>query len=151
MYRADNKDQFPPNLEVLVNDAYTNRTDAFVDPSDPNPVTMGERGLRYSYEYPGPLPKDVPSSFIILCSRKGLSPGGRNVLYADGPPCSSSPRKSSTGTAAGPRLLAQAAVRLADREAQRRVHGSAEGRFPQVLRGGCGGADSCAVVIAEAG
>jgi hypothetical protein len=84
MYRAEHADQFPPDLEALVESAFLDDPKLFVDPADKDPQVRGKKGYRYSYEYAGPLPKDVPPNFIVLYSRKGVDTGGRNALYVDG-------------------------------------------------------------------
>ena len=56
----------------------------FVDLSDDAPVKRGERGYRYSYEYLGPIARDLPYGAILCYSRKGICPDGRNVLHVDG-------------------------------------------------------------------
>ncbi|MCK4376317.1 MAG: hypothetical protein KAX19_13355, partial [Candidatus Brocadiae bacterium] len=81
MYRADN-DEYPQSLEDLY-DWYVDAEEIFVDPVDTAPVQRGDLGLRYSYEYVGRIPSEVPASTIICYSRKGVHPGGRNVLYVD--------------------------------------------------------------------
>ena len=83
MYRDGHDYKHPPDLEALVDGGYLTDPTVFVDPADKNPQVRGKKGYRYSYEYPGPLPMGLEPSFILLASRKGVYPNGRNVVYAD--------------------------------------------------------------------
>jgi hypothetical protein len=82
MYRADHERTFPPDMEALLD--YLTDPKVFVDPSDKAPQVRGAKGHPYSYEYPGALPDDMPPTFIVACSRKGVYPDGRILLYVDG-------------------------------------------------------------------
>ncbi len=84
MYAAENNGNLPPNLQVLVEDGYVVSPNVFIDPADGDPQVRGTKGYKYSYDFVGPLPADMPSSFIVAYSRQGVQPGGRNVLYVDG-------------------------------------------------------------------
>ena len=66
MYRVDFDDRFPTSLEVL------------------HPGYLGEKGVLFSYEYQGHIPRNAPSNLIVCYSRKGIYPEGRNVLFRDG-------------------------------------------------------------------
>ncbi len=83
MYRMDHGEEFPPDLQVLLEKGYLGDEIYFLDPADQAPIQRGEMGLKYSYEYVGPIPSNVPPTTVICYSRKGIHAGGRNVLYND--------------------------------------------------------------------
>ncbi len=83
MWCVDHDDEYPPNLEVLVQHGYLDGEGVFLDPGDWEPVERGEQGYAYSYDYAGPIPIDAPSGLIMCCTRKGVYEEGRHVLYVD--------------------------------------------------------------------
>jgi hypothetical protein len=83
VYRAGNNDEYPPDLEPLLDKGFLKSPEVFVDPADKAPVQRGAAGFRYSYEYVGAVPAAVPGDVIIVYSRRGIYPDGRNVLCAD--------------------------------------------------------------------
>ncbi len=83
MYRNAHDDQFPATLAPLVSEGYLDDASTFVDPADQHPVKHPGQDFPSSYEYVGPVDPNVPSEFILAYSRKGLYPGGRNVLFPD--------------------------------------------------------------------
>jgi len=83
MYREGNNDDYPPDLEPLLDKGFLESPEVFVDPADKAPVQRGAAGFRYSYEYVGTVPAAVPGNVIMAYSRRGIYPAGRNVLCAD--------------------------------------------------------------------
>jgi hypothetical protein len=83
MYRSDHHGQYPPDLSVVVNAEYLGSTDLLLDSSDTQPVPVGPKGVKCSYEYVGPIPMSTPHETIIAYTRKGIYPGERIVLYED--------------------------------------------------------------------
>ncbi len=83
MWRISNDENYPPDLESIVESELIEDREVFIDPGDDSPRTVGSSGLMTSYEYVGSIPKNVPSDVIIAYSRKGIWPEGRNVLYVD--------------------------------------------------------------------
>lgn len=83
MWCVDHDGEYPPNLEVLVQQGYLDGEGVFLDPGDWEPVERGEQGYAYSYDYAAPIPKDLPAGLILCCTRKGVYEEGRHVLYVD--------------------------------------------------------------------
>jgi hypothetical protein len=83
-YADAHNGQYPPDLPALVDGNYLDSADWLLDPSDTQPVPVGQRGVKCSYEYVGPTPKSTPRDTMVAYSRKGIYPERRNVLYADG-------------------------------------------------------------------
>jgi hypothetical protein len=83
MYEHDNEGQYPETLEDLYTLGYLDDPTIFVDPADEAPVERGDLGLKYSYEFVGPIHWDAPAGTIVCCTRKGVHGEGRNVLCRD--------------------------------------------------------------------
>ncbi len=84
MYRSVHEEPYPPGLHTLVEEGFLQGQESLVSPNDPDPPRIGPQGYPCSYEYPGPLPADVPPDFVVAYTRRGVLSEGRNVLFADG-------------------------------------------------------------------
>jgi hypothetical protein len=81
-YRADNNQEYPPNLKILLDKRYLTKPSVLVAPGDENPPVID--GMKCSYVYVGtPFPKKAPMGAIIAYTRPGVYAEGRNELYAD--------------------------------------------------------------------
>ncbi|MHC4591665.1 MAG: DUF4190 domain-containing protein [Planctomycetota bacterium] len=75
--------EYPASLDILLKEGHLIDQEVLLAPADEAPRPLGETSLLCSYEYVGALPTDIPETTITCYTRKGVYPGGRNVVYAD--------------------------------------------------------------------
>ncbi len=83
MYAADHNEQFPPNLQALIEGGYLDDINVFICPSSSlKQIDSADNG---SYLYNAGLTESSPSTTPIVCDRPENHKGkGGNVLYVGG-------------------------------------------------------------------
>jgi hypothetical protein len=84
LWRDDAGGAYPDSLSDLIGEpgeAYIDYPQVLVSWSDPEPQSLPD-GTPCSYVYVGGLPDAPPEGIIVLYTRKGILPGGRNVFYS---------------------------------------------------------------------